>query len=67
MRKRYKIFLSIIITLVILLLSFVVYMKYFRNAETKEANKSNIVHNIENYGHLKYNHNSQYYALYYFY
>ena len=51
MRKRYKIFLSIIITLVILLLSFVVYMKYFRSAETKEANKSNIVHNIENYGY----------------
>lgn len=51
MRKRYKIFLSIIITLVILLLSFVVYMKHFRNSETKEANKSNIVHNIENYGY----------------
>lgn len=51
MRKSYKIFLSIIITLIVLLLAFALYMKFFRNTESKETNKSNVVHNIEDYGY----------------
>jgi len=51
MRKRYKIFLIIIIALVVLLGGTTIYMKFFRKTNNENTNKSNIVHNIDKYGY----------------
>lgn len=51
MRKRYKVFLYIIIALVVLLSATTVYMKFFRGENNKNTNKSNVVHNIDKFGY----------------
>ena len=51
MRKRYKIILIIIVFFAFLISGLTIYMKFFRNQESKDTNKSNVVHNIKEYGY----------------
>ena len=51
MRKRYKVFLTIIVVLVLVLSAGAIYMKFFYQANNENTNKSNVVHNIDEYGY----------------
>jgi len=51
MRKRYKIFLLIIVFLLVITCGLTIYMKFFRKSEVNDTKKTNIVHNIKQYGY----------------
>lgn len=51
MRKRYKVFLSLIIVVVFLISGISLYMKFFRKTNNIETNKSKVVNSIESYGY----------------